>query len=162
MVYSPPSVTSILIVEDNTVDVILVKKLLTDAAASDLAEYPRLTFAEAKTLKEAIKLLDAQRYDVCLLDLNLPDAHDLYGLKILVRDYPWLPIVVYTGIYQREISHRTMKAGAQDCIGKLPVPLQDREYAFLILRILLHSITRQRDDLEYQEYRRLKNERSSG
>ncbi len=78
-----------------------------------------LKTAAAATVAEAREQLDAQRFDLCITDMRLPDGR---GLE-LVRDYhDKLPIAVITAYGNAEMAVESLKAGAFDFVSK-PVDL---------------------------------------
>ncbi len=93
---------------------------------ADIRELVELTLmrmglktAAAATVAEARRLLDAQRFDLCITDMRLPDGR---GLE-LVRDYhDKLPIAVITAYGNAEMAVESLKAGAFDFVSK-PVDL---------------------------------------
>jgi DNA-binding NarL/FixJ family response regulator len=78
----------LLIVEDHS----LMRLALSTLFTHDV----KLAILEASTLAQALELYGAQRESIALvlLDLRLPDAHGLSGLRDFLRRFPRAPIAV--------------------------------------------------------------------
>src|SRR4029078_2868335 len=67
---------TLLLVEDDRADALLVEELISDAAAD-------IEFLWSRTISDARLALSARRPDCVLLDLNLPDAEGIDALHRL-------------------------------------------------------------------------------
>lgn len=67
---------------------------------------------------EALKKLEQQQYDLCLVDNNMPLMTGLEFLKAVKRDYPGVNVMMMTGYGTIEIAITAMKAGADEFILK--------------------------------------------
>ncbi len=103
---------SVLLVEDNPGDAGLARALLAEV------EFARFAVTIAETLAEGVAQLGVARFDVVLLDLSLPDAHDLQGIAAISAADTDIPIVVLTGLNDPEVSTQAVQAGAQDFLVK--------------------------------------------
>src|ERR1700741_3202745 len=72
---------SVLLVEDDRADALLVEELIADASAD-------ITFAWAQSISDAERELSRNRPDCVLLDLNLPDAHGIGALERIGKRDP--------------------------------------------------------------------------
>ncbi|WP_449246712.1 PAS domain S-box protein [Desulfarculus baarsii] len=72
----------------------------------------------AQSLAHGLTMMDGGRYQVVLLDLNLPDSRGLETLRILLRAAPEMPVVVLTGIDDADVAMRSLELGAQDFLDK--------------------------------------------
>jgi len=66
----------------------------------------------AKTAEEAVAWLEAERYDVVLTDISMPG---LSGLELLVhvrQKYPATPVIIISGISDRDHAEGLMRLGA--------------------------------------------------
>jgi two-component system, cell cycle response regulator len=72
----------------------------------------------APLLEEGAALLQDGGADVVLLDLNLPDSSGLTTFTSLHARFPDIPIIVLSGLDDREISIMAVREGAQDFILK--------------------------------------------
>ncbi len=102
----------VLLVEDSPSDARLIQNGL-------LRARPHLfEVALASRLDEAVARLEAERFDVVLLDLGLPDC---VGIDTLVRTSaaaPQVPIVVLTGADDQVTSVQAIRRGSQDYLVK--------------------------------------------
>jgi two-component system, NarL family, sensor histidine kinase UhpB len=105
------SLARILIVEDNSGDYALARRMIESMKSR------RFVPIHAGTLAEAIEML-AEPVDLMLLDLNLPDSQDLDTLRHLRSVAPQLPIVILTGIEDRQKAVEALSEGAQDYLVK--------------------------------------------
>lgn len=103
---------SILIVEDNPGDSLLIKEYL--------AEGQRFSaeIMEAETLESALGLLVHYDFDVVLLDLSLPDSSGLDTVRRLITKFPELAVIVLTGLQDEEVALQSVRYGAQDYLEK--------------------------------------------
>lgn len=110
----PPAVNrlSVLLVEDDDGDALLVEEMLADLPA----EAERITLLRVATLAAALPHVAS--VDCVLLDLQLPDASGLTALKTLRQRSPSSAIVVLTGQNDTATGVAAVAAGAQDYLGK--------------------------------------------
>lgn len=77
----------------------------------------------AATQGEALALLAANSYDLCLTDMRLPDGDGLAVLDYVARNHPQVPVAVITAHGSTENAVAALKAGAFDYLAK-PVSLE--------------------------------------
>lgn len=103
---------SILLVEDDAGDALLVEEMLTDSELDSALTW-------CKTLAEARAFLDASTAPVCvLLDLHLPDVHGLDAVGQILASDSDAAIVVLTGLEESGTGLRAVAGGAQDYLVK--------------------------------------------
>ena len=103
----------VLVVEDNPGDVALLRRMLSSSSSDGL----RFEIQHAPNLSVAVELL-RNRPNLILLDLDLPDSQGLNTLKhmrTLERD---VPIIVLTGMDDRQQAVQALSNGAQDYLVK--------------------------------------------
>lgn len=106
----------VLLIEDDPRDAQEVKAALSHSGGSYLESFE---FSLQDTLQRGLEVLKAQKVDVILLDLDLPDARDFYGLDRLRRDFPRVPLIVLTKQNEETlIALEAVKRGAQDYFSK--------------------------------------------
>ncbi len=105
---------------------------------SDIRELLGMTLARmgveshsAATQAEALALLGANSYDLCLTDMRLPDGDGLAVLDYVAKNHPQVPVAVITAHGSTENAVAALKAGAFDYLAK-PVSLEQ-------LRALIRS-----------------------
>ncbi len=101
----------ILIVEDNAHIAQLLEAILS-------ANPSVFTFSSAKTVAKGIKCLRVKEIDLILLDLNLPDSSGLDTLETIRAENLGVPIVVLSGMADKEIATQAFERGAQDYLIK--------------------------------------------
>jgi PAS domain S-box-containing protein len=126
---APPSLR-VLLVEDNPADADLVREALAEAGAE-------ATLVCVERISEALARAGDGKWDVVLLDLSLPDAHELTGLEQLLRAFPDLAIVVLTSLEDDRLATRAVAAGAQDYL------LKSQLQPSLLVRSLRYAIERE-------------------
>lgn len=121
-----------LLVEDDQGDARLLREMLVDAGAepSDLVWSQRLD--------EALQRLNAEAFDVILLDLSLPDSQGLETFTRVHAHSPHVPLVVLTGLDDASTALNAVGGGAQDYLVKGHVDGQ------LLMRAIRYAIERQR------------------
>jgi DNA-binding NarL/FixJ family response regulator len=101
----------ILIVDDHEVVREGVKKILTEQPGA-------ITFGEASTAPEALRLARAEEWDVVVLDLSLGERSGLEVLKELKQIRPRLPVLILSMHSEEQYARRAFKAGAAGYITK--------------------------------------------
>lgn len=72
----------------------------------------------AANLTEARALLAANRYDLCLTDMRLPDGSGIELVGQISRHYPQTPVAMITAFGNMELAVEALKAGAFDFVSK--------------------------------------------
>jgi len=131
---------SVLLVEDDRGDALLVEELVLDADIDiQLSWAPSMADAEV----ELIRL----QPDCVLLDLNLPDANGIAALDRVTKCDPAIPIVVLTGLNDEHFGVSALASGAQDYLVK------GRVEAEMLRRALLYAIERKRAEITSADLR---------
>lgn len=102
----------VLLIEDNDGDARLVQLMLEGNFGLGME------FARARSLREAMAELDVGTRDCVVLDLGLPDAAGLEGVRAIKQRSPMMPVVVLTGHADNELGMAAVAAGAQDYLVK--------------------------------------------
>lgn len=120
----------VLLVEDNPGDADIVRLALAEGP-----EAGAFVVDHVQRLSDALAAAAAPpRPDVVLLDLSLPDAVGLDGLRRLNEAVPETPVVVLTGA-DRAAGEGAIQAGAQDYLGKgVDAPLLPRALRYAVER----------------------------
>jgi serine phosphatase RsbU (regulator of sigma subunit) len=125
---------SVLLVEDDRGDALLVEELIADAAAD-------IACVWAQSASDAERELSVSRPDCVLLDLNLPDASGIAALERVKAVDPNLPIVVLTGLSDEHFGMSAVASGAQDYLVKGRVEPE------MLRRAVLYAIERKRAEI---------------
>lgn len=127
----------VLLVEDDDGDALIVEDEL-ELSGVDVE------LGRARTLAEAAAA-DLAGYDCALLDLNLPDAAGLDGLRRLRELAPELAVLVLTGLDDERRGVEAVAAGAQDYLVK------GTTGGVLLARSLRYAVERRRAELTQQQ-----------
>src|SRR3954454_6973376 len=119
----------VLLVEDDDGDALIVEDLLEETAAPVVVQHVR-------TMAEAIEVAGA--HDCALLDLQLPDATGIDGLRRLRGAADALAILVLTGLADEQRGIEALAAGAQDYLVK------GRVDGGLLARSIRYAVERRR------------------
>lgn len=119
----------ILLFEDNSADADLVGEYL---------ELSNLNFEirVVKRLADGLQALQAQAFDLVLLDLSLPDSSGIATLQAVASAIRSEVIIVLTGADDEELSLKTLQEGAQDYLFK------DRLSGEVLRRSIRYAIER--------------------
>jgi DNA-binding response OmpR family regulator len=107
----PKQCIQILLFEDNLADADLVGECL---GRSNLS----FEILVVKCLADGLQALQAQAFDLILLDLSLPDSGGIATLQAVVGILRDEVIIVLTGADDEELSLKTLQEGAQDYLCK--------------------------------------------
>ena len=133
--------TRILIIEDNFKDVRLIQEMLKEIPSFSFE------FKHVERLDEGLKSIENDKFDVLLLDLNLPDST---GIETFIESYkhaPHLPIVILSGAADEEAAVDAVHEGAQDYLMKGEVDGK------LLARSIFYAIERKQIEEELVKHR---------
>lgn len=103
---------SLLVVEDNPADALLIKEYLSENKSVDYA------IRETEKLESALNLITQYDFDIVLLDLFLPDSSGLDSVRRIMTVAPDIPVIVLTGLQDEETAVQAVRFGAQDYLEK--------------------------------------------
>lgn len=107
------SAIEVLLIEDSIEDAEMILDLID--AKSKPEEFK---FKVAVSLKEGVQVLQTNKIDLVLLDLNLPDSNGIATIISLIRNTKDLPVIVCTGSEDTEIAKKVKDQGAVDYVNK--------------------------------------------
>ncbi|MDE3084222.1 MAG: response regulator [Verrucomicrobiota bacterium] len=122
----------VLLVEDDPDDLLLLREML--GAPGGL----RCQITAKERLNAARSALTAEKFDLILSDLSLPDGRGLDAVRALHEAAPMTPLVVLTGLQDEATGMAAIQTGAQDYLTK------DKTGASLLVRTLRYAIERAR------------------
>ncbi|OJZ62528.1 fused response regulator/phosphatase [Mycolicibacterium diernhoferi] len=125
---------SLLLVEDDRADALLVEELIADTTGE-------FDFVWSPSIAHAARTLTTHRPDCILLDLNLPDASGMDAVHQLSKLDPTVPIIVLTGLNDEHFGISAVSSGAQDYLVK------GRVEPDTLRRAVLYAIERKRAEL---------------
>jgi PAS domain S-box-containing protein len=103
---------SILLIEDNPPDLRLIEEMLKEISLF------AFRLVSAITLKDSLKQIQKNKFDIILLDLNLPDSSGQQTFQKVFACNNNIPIVLVSGLNDEELSLKLINEGAQDYITK--------------------------------------------
>lgn len=87
-------------------------------------------------LVDGLKLVFEREFDVILLDLGLPDSKGFDTFYSTHNTAPFVPIVIFTSLFDEELALKTLRSGAQEYLFKGEFDGEDLSMA------IMHSIER--------------------
>jgi PAS domain S-box-containing protein len=129
----------ILLVEDNPLDIRLLREMLKTQEAHKFA------LTAVGYMREAESHLAADDVDIILLDLGLPDAR---GMEVVRRAHaaaPRIPLVVLTGCDDELMADQALQEGAQDFLVKGQIETPG------LLRSIRYATQRMKAEIEMQK-----------
>ena len=104
--------TRLLLVEDNPGDARLLQEMLSEPGLH------RTELTHVESMSEAETCLAKRAIDIILLDLGLPDAQGLDGVRRARGSAPHIPLVVLTGRDDEALADQALQEGAEDYLIK--------------------------------------------
>jgi DNA-binding NarL/FixJ family response regulator len=106
-----PFPIKILVVEDCASDVHLLEHMLASAGGN-------VAITSTGRLIDAFQYIDSETFDVILLDLNLLDIDGVASVAALAAEAPMTPIIVYSGMENRNLIEEALLCGAKHYLIK--------------------------------------------
>lgn len=123
----------LLLIEDNPDDATFIEEVL---KLQD--SYTTVDIARVSKLRDGLTWLAKASFDVVLLDLSLPDATSTNSVSRVLAQSPQAPIIVLTGLDDRETALEALKKGAQDYL------IKDNISGDLLIRAIRYAVERRR------------------
>lgn len=79
---------------------------------------PTGTIQEANNFDQALKLLDTDRFDLMVLDINIPGGNNLQMIDVIKLRQPNLKILIFSGYDEQLYALRYLQAGADGYVVK--------------------------------------------
>jgi PAS domain S-box-containing protein len=131
--------TKLLLVEDNSADVLLLRKML------NALEPGRFALTDVGSISEAEDHLATNALDIILLDLGLPDEQGLEAARRAHAAAPRTPLIVLTGSDDEWLADQALQEGAQDFLVKGQIKAPG------LLRAIRYATQRKKADVEMQK-----------
>lgn len=106
--------------------------------------------AEASNAVEGLNLINKEKPDIILTDINMPITDGLDMSKCILEKYPDIKVIVITGYNEFEYAKRGIKIGISDFILK---PIDEEELRNSILKIKNEILD---ENLRKKEYKDIK------
>ncbi|MCL1465917.1 adenylate/guanylate cyclase domain-containing protein [Argonema galeatum] len=126
------SIVKVLLVEDDEDDYLIARELLTEIGST------QYELEWVSTYEEALEAIESDRHDVILVDFYLGRHTGLEILQAALEKSCQTPIIMLTGLGDREVDSQAIQAGASDYLVKSQLNPQ------LLERSIRHSIDRKR------------------
>ncbi|HUT21171.1 MAG TPA: HD domain-containing phosphohydrolase [Anaerolineae bacterium] len=120
----PPRPERILIVDD--------EPLMTEMIRDHLS-FEGFRATTTNDSSEVMDLIEADHYDLMLLDVGMPDPNGLIVLQQVQGEHPFLPVIMLTAFTDADTASQAMRDGASDYIVK---PYQEAQLVSRIERAL--------------------------
>jgi two-component system sensor histidine kinase UhpB len=123
-------IINVLLIEDNPGDALLIRKMLKEG------ERTVYKVVHDKKLDDGLKHFFDEDFDVILLDLGLSDSQGIETFNRIKNVASKVPIIILTGLSDKEFAINTLSKGAQDYLVKsyLDSILLDRSIHYAIER----------------------------
>ncbi|MDW5563744.1 MAG: ATP-binding protein [Methanomassiliicoccus sp.] len=122
----------ILLIEDNRGDAVLIETAL------EPSEDPPFTVHVESRLVPALERLNSEKFDIVLLDLNLPDSFGFETVTSVQEVVPRTPVVIVTGNMDEAFARTAVQSGVQDYLVK------DEIRPYSLIRTILFAMERKR------------------
>ena len=124
------TILKVLLVEDNPGDARLVSIMLSEAEDS------LFVLKRVECMADGIVSLEQEKFDVILLDMDLPDSHGVGTFNQIKRSASLTPVILMTGNDDKALALQIVKAGAQDYLvkGKINTELLERAMRYAVER----------------------------
>lgn len=121
--------TSILIADDHTVVRYGTARILKD-------HFPDVSIDEAENFPRLITQLDNRKFDLLILDINIPGGNNLQMIDVIRLRQPGIRILVFSGYDEQVYALRCLQAGAD---GYLMKDSPEQEIRTAVSTILLKN-----------------------
>jgi len=110
----PTHICHVLLFEDHAVDANYFCETLSES------ENTQFQVEVVVRLEDGLELLaaDSERFDICVVDLSLPDSQGIETFERVVFTAPKTPVIVLSGLNDRDMAVSAVQMGAQDYLVK--------------------------------------------
>jgi PAS domain S-box-containing protein len=112
------SIMNVLLIEDASFAVTFIRETLAYCEEAELVKNTKFALTSVETLGEALKCISENKFDLILLDLNLPDSKELATLDSVRKNAHNVPVVVITALSDEGLALEAMKRGAEGFLVK--------------------------------------------
>ncbi len=99
----------VLIVDDSDFMRMMLKDILTKAGH---------TVVEADNGKLALKVLEKEKVDLCILDIMMPEMNGMQALKQILANIQDLPVIMLSALCSENIVREALRIGAKAFVAK--------------------------------------------
>lgn len=134
------ALTCILLIEDDDVDYMWVKRTLERRKESSF------DLTRVSQLKEGVECLKKEKFQLILLDLSLPDSRGIETFIAVREASPKIPVVVFSGDSEQSVALEAMSKGAQDYL------IKGKADGEMLERVIHYAIERRRVQQMREEF----------
>lgn len=138
------NVIKVMIIDDEY----LIRRLIKNCI--DWNEIGIEIIAEASNAVEALNLINKDKPNIILTDINMPMTDGLDMSKCILEKYPDIKVIVITGYNEFEYAKRSIKIGVNDFILK---PIDEEELRNSVLKLKNEILN---EYLKKEEYKEIK------
>ncbi|WP_103070575.1 tetratricopeptide repeat-containing hybrid sensor histidine kinase/response regulator [Aquimarina sediminis] len=113
---------NVLIVDDNKINQIVTQNILKKKG---------YTCSIANNGMDAIEMIKNEKFDLVLMDINMPEMNGLEATKVIRTFNPSIPIIALTAVEEGEIRNQALSVGMNDVIIK---PYDTQQFFQTIMR----------------------------
>lgn len=106
---------NVLIADDHPATRVGLEEILADAL-------PSAQFGNAANADEVMERLSETKYDLILLDINMPGRSGLDALQEIKRRFPEIPVVIVSVHSEEHYAEPCLRLGAADYVNKNSAP----------------------------------------
>ncbi|MFA9188454.1 response regulator [Flavobacterium magnesitis] len=122
---STNQIFTILVVDDNKINLLVTQKTI---------EKFNYICSVASSGQEALQLLDSGKFDVILMDINMPIMNGFETTRLIRERAIKIPIIALTAFDKEEITEEALSAGFDDIISK---PFDSRQLYKVINEVIV-------------------------
>jgi DNA-binding NarL/FixJ family response regulator len=82
------------------------------------ANFPDARFGEAGNAADVMRLVYEEKWDLVILDINMPGRSGMDVLKDIKESYPKTPVIIFSMYPEDQFAVRSIKAGASAYLSK--------------------------------------------
>jgi len=82
------------------------------------SSFPNTEFGEAGNGIELLRIIDDAKWNLVILDINMPGRSGMEVLKEIKANYPAIPVIIFSMYPEDQFAIRAMKAGASAYLSK--------------------------------------------
>jgi len=95
--------------------------------------FPNAAFGEAGNASEVLSLVQESKWDLVILDINMPGRSGIDVLKEIKENFPKTPVIIFSMYPEDQFAVRSIKAGASAYLTK---DISSQELEKAIIKIL--------------------------
>ena len=82
------------------------------------ANFPHAEFGEAGNSMDVFRIIDQAKWDLVILDINMPGRNGLEVLRDIKTSHPLIPVIIFSMYPEDQFAVRSIKAGASAYLSR--------------------------------------------